>query len=377
VEAGTLSALRSSRMLAAGTGVRIVLAPAVMALVLSGSYTAAAVVFVIAAVTDWFDGRLARRWGVTTRLGAFLDTTADKLLVTTALVALVAVDRASPWVALVIIGREFTILGLRAAVASGGRPPRDLDARQVEGHDPVRGDHFGHAAPRRHYRRRLPGRVGHGVRRAGHRLVGHRLPPALLRLAAYLAVSRVFVTGGGGVVGAALVERLVARGDEVIGLARSDASAAAISARGAQVVRGDVLDEDALARGMEACALAFHVAGVNEMCVDDTGYMRRVNVDGAVNAVRAAQRAGVPRLVHTSSAATIGEPPGTVGSEATPHRGWYLSVYEQTKTEASARCSPSRARPARTSCASTRRRSRGPVAPAARPASCSPFSTGA
>ena len=114
-----MSVLRSSRLLAAGTGVRILLAPVVMALVLSGSDTAAAVFFV-AAATDWIDGRLARRWGVTTRLGAFLDTTADKLLVTTALVALVAVDRASPWVALVIIGREFTILGLRAAVASGG-----------------------------------------------------------------------------------------------------------------------------------------------------------------------------------------------------------------------------------------------------------------
>jgi CDP-diacylglycerol---glycerol-3-phosphate 3-phosphatidyltransferase len=121
VEAGTLSALRSSRMLAAGTGVRILLSPAVMAFVLAGSDTAAAVVFVVAAATDWVDGRLARRWGVTTRLGAFLDTTADKLLVTTALVALVAVDRVSPWVALIIIGREFTILGLRAAVASGGR----------------------------------------------------------------------------------------------------------------------------------------------------------------------------------------------------------------------------------------------------------------
>jgi CDP-diacylglycerol--glycerol-3-phosphate 3-phosphatidyltransferase len=108
-------------MLAAGTGVRILLAPAVMALVLAGSETAAAIVFVIAAATDWVDGRLARRWGVTTRLGAFLDTIADKLLVTTALVALVSIDRASPWVALVIIGREFTILGLRAAVASGGR----------------------------------------------------------------------------------------------------------------------------------------------------------------------------------------------------------------------------------------------------------------
>jgi CDP-diacylglycerol--glycerol-3-phosphate 3-phosphatidyltransferase len=121
VEAGTLSALRSSRLLAAGTGVRILLAPVVMALVLAGSDTAGAIVFMVAAATDWVDGRLARRWGVTTRLGAFLDTTADKLLVTTALIALVAVDRASPWVTLVIVGREFTILGLRAAVASGGR----------------------------------------------------------------------------------------------------------------------------------------------------------------------------------------------------------------------------------------------------------------
>jgi len=121
VEASTLSALRSSRMLAAGTGVRILLAPAVMALVLAHSYTAAAIVFLVAAATDWLDGRLARRWGVTTRFGAFLDTTADKLLVSTALIALVGVDRVSPWIALIIIGREFTILGLRSAVASGGR----------------------------------------------------------------------------------------------------------------------------------------------------------------------------------------------------------------------------------------------------------------
>ncbi|MBV9465213.1 MAG: CDP-alcohol phosphatidyltransferase family protein, partial [Solirubrobacterales bacterium] len=94
--AGTMSALRSSRMLAAGTGLRIVLAPAVMALLLGGSRTAATVLFLIAAGTDWFDGRLARRWGITTKLGSFLDTTADKLLVTTALVGLVAIDRASP-----------------------------------------------------------------------------------------------------------------------------------------------------------------------------------------------------------------------------------------------------------------------------------------
>ncbi len=120
MEAGTLTALRSSRALAFGTGVRIVVSPAIMALLLDRSYTPAAILFVAAAATDWFDGRLARRWGVTTKLGSFLDTTADKLLVTTALMGLVAIHRASPWVALVIISREFAILGLRAAVAAGG-----------------------------------------------------------------------------------------------------------------------------------------------------------------------------------------------------------------------------------------------------------------
>ncbi len=121
MEAGTPRTLRSPEVLAAGTGLRVAASPAVLALVLNASYTAGAIVFVLAAATDWLDGRLARRWKVTTRLGAFLDTTADKLLVTTALIALVAVHRGSPWVVLVIIGREFTILGLRAAVESGGR----------------------------------------------------------------------------------------------------------------------------------------------------------------------------------------------------------------------------------------------------------------
>ncbi|HEY7618758.1 MAG TPA: NAD-dependent epimerase/dehydratase family protein [Solirubrobacteraceae bacterium] len=146
-------------------------------------------------------------------------------------------------------------------------------------------------------------------------------------------MTRVFVTGGSGVIGGALVARLIERGDEVVALARSDAAAAALRECGAEVAPGDTLDEDALARGMDGCALAFHVAGVNALCVEDPEPMRRVNVDGAAAAVRAAARAGVPRLVHTSSAATIGEQPGTVGREDSPHRGWYLSTYERTKTE--------------------------------------------
>jgi CDP-diacylglycerol--glycerol-3-phosphate 3-phosphatidyltransferase len=120
MEAGSLGVLRSSRALAIGTSFRIVSSPVILALMLARDWAPAAIVFIVAAATDFFDGRLARRWKVTTKLGSFLDTTADKLLVCTALVGLVAVDRASPWVAFVIIGREFTILGLRAVVADRG-----------------------------------------------------------------------------------------------------------------------------------------------------------------------------------------------------------------------------------------------------------------
>ncbi len=102
------------------TYLRIVLIPVMMVLTLRGSWGAAAGVFAIAAVTDFFDGYLARRWKATTVLGSFLDTTADKLLVAGALIALVEVGRAWAWAAFVIVGRELVILGLRGVVASDG-----------------------------------------------------------------------------------------------------------------------------------------------------------------------------------------------------------------------------------------------------------------
>ena len=115
------------RLLTAGTSLRIVLVPVLMALILAdgpgGEDTAslvAASIFIFAAGTDFLDGYLARKWSVTTTLGSFLDTTADKLLVSGTLVALVAVERVSPWVCVIIIGRELVIMGLRGAVAADG-----------------------------------------------------------------------------------------------------------------------------------------------------------------------------------------------------------------------------------------------------------------
>jgi dihydroflavonol-4-reductase len=146
-------------------------------------------------------------------------------------------------------------------------------------------------------------------------------------------VTRVFVTGGSGVVGGALVDALRDRGDGVVALVRSASAADALERRGARIVQGDILDGEVLARGMEGCATLFHVAGQNSLCVEDPSSMLRANIEGPAVAIRAAARAGVTRVVHTSSAATIGEPEGTVGREDTPHRGWFLSTYERSKTE--------------------------------------------
>jgi dihydroflavonol-4-reductase len=146
-------------------------------------------------------------------------------------------------------------------------------------------------------------------------------------------VSRVFVTGGSGVVGRALVERLIGGGDEVVALARSTESAQVLESIGATVARGELFDENALGEAMAGCAVVYNVAGINSLCVEDPGPMMRANVEGPPIVVRAAAHAGVARLVHTSSAATLGEAPGTIGREDSRHRGWYLSTYERSKTE--------------------------------------------
>ena len=80
----------------------------------------AAGVFAIAAFTDFLDGYVARRTHGGTTLGAFLDTTADKILVTGTLLALVSVDLVSIWPAAIIIFREFAVMALRGVVAVRG-----------------------------------------------------------------------------------------------------------------------------------------------------------------------------------------------------------------------------------------------------------------
>lgn len=97
---------------------------------------------------------------------------------------------------------------------------------------------------------------------------------------------------------------------------------------------GDVLDTEALAAAMHGCEVVYHAAGVNALCLRDSQPMFEVNVQGSHNVVEAAAAAGARRVVYTSSAAVLGEARGTVGSESSPHRGWFLSSYERSKFEA-------------------------------------------
>jgi dihydroflavonol-4-reductase len=143
--------------------------------------------------------------------------------------------------------------------------------------------------------------------------------------------SSAFLTGGSGLVGGHLLGRLVEMGWKVDALARTTEAAAKITALGGVAVQGDLLDVVGLASLMHGAAVVFHVAGVNDTCPVDPDPMDRVNIEGTRSVVAAAGSAGVERVVYTSSAAAIGEPPGAIGREDTAHSGTFLSPYARSK----------------------------------------------
>lgn len=100
---------------------RIFLVPFIIVFLVVGekvpNYTAGAI-FLAAVLTDWLDGHIARSTRQVTTLGKLLDPIADKLLISTALIALVQVGRAPAWMVVLIVGRELAITGLRTIAAS-------------------------------------------------------------------------------------------------------------------------------------------------------------------------------------------------------------------------------------------------------------------
>ena len=77
-------------------------------------------IFVAASVTDWFDGHLARKYNLITNFGKFMDPLADKLLVCSAMICMIELDKLPAWVVIIIIGREFIISGFRLIASDNG-----------------------------------------------------------------------------------------------------------------------------------------------------------------------------------------------------------------------------------------------------------------
>ena len=78
------------------------------------------VIFVAASVTDWFDGKIARKYNLVTNFGKFMDPLADKLLVCSAMICFIELDKLPAWIVIIIIGREFIISGFRLVASDNG-----------------------------------------------------------------------------------------------------------------------------------------------------------------------------------------------------------------------------------------------------------------
>lgn len=110
---------------------RVAAIPLLIVLMLSSSRLSgffAALVFSVAAVTDYFDGYLARRFGLVSTLGKILDPVADKLIVSSAFIMLIPQGRIPAWMVCVIIGRELAVTGLRNIISEKGE---DVSASQL------------------------------------------------------------------------------------------------------------------------------------------------------------------------------------------------------------------------------------------------------
>ena len=142
------------------------------------------------------------------------------------------------------------------------------------------------------------------------------------------------VTGGTGFVGGAIVRALVKQGDNVRVLARRTSKTDHLKAMGIEIAYGDILDKESIKAALQGCDTLYHAAALYDFWGLDKLILMRTEVDGTRNALEAALRAGVDKVVYTSTSVTIGERKGEVGTEVTQHRGYFLSKYERAKFEA-------------------------------------------
>ena len=142
----------------------------------------------------------------------------------------------------------------------------------------------------------------------------------------------IFITGSTGVVGKPLLKKLAGKGHKVYALNRSKNSNDEFEKIGVTSIQGDLFDDSLKDRlfNLDIDAI-FHVAGVNQMCAKNPSHMFKTNIEGTKSMLALGNYLKIKKFVYTSSAVTLGEEHGTVGSESSEHRGTFLSKYEESK----------------------------------------------
>lgn len=142
---------------------------------------------------------------------------------------------------------------------------------------------------------------------------------------------RYFVTGATGFIGRHLTRQLIADGHQVVALARQPAAALDLEELGVELVEGDLANPAPLVSAMADADGVFHLAAWYKIGAGDRSMAEAVNVQGTRNVLDAARRAGVPRVVYTSSVVVFGDTRGRVVDQSYRFDGPWINEYERTK----------------------------------------------
>ena len=146
---------------------------------------------------------------------------------------------------------------------------------------------------------------------------------------------RAFVTGATGFIGGHVARQLSERGDQVVALVRSPDKATDLREQGAELIEGDLSDEEAIKRGVDGAEAVFHVGAVYKVGIPkkDRDAMTDANVRGTERVLDAAHEAGVPRIVYVSTVNVFGNTEGKVVDESyrRDESKGFLSHYDETK----------------------------------------------
>ena len=146
---------------------------------------------------------------------------------------------------------------------------------------------------------------------------------------------KVLVTGATGFIGGNLARELWRREYEVRALVRPGSNTLTIDNTGVEPVPGDILDRDSVDRAVQGCQAVFHCAAAYTFWARDPAVIYRTNVDGTKIVLEAAQQAGVPRVVYTSTVSTIGFTTEGLGVEdAEPDPRHLVGNYKKSKYQA-------------------------------------------